>query len=153
MRPDEDLLLRMIDLDKIIEDNNAKVQELNRAVGKSDDEGKSFQREGCLVFELEFVVRERSSIEALNGLRKETKSKASELVTLKKSVPSSNARSRVADTFELLLGEFFAGKYVFNKETFTLKRGDYEMSRGTHRTLSDGDKNGQRVLLFRRVCA
>ena len=140
MLPDEDLVLRMIDLDKIIEDNNAKVQELNRAVGKSDDEQKSLQRKGCSVFEREFVVREWSSIEALNALRKETKSKASELVTLEKTVPSANGRSRVADTFELLLGEFFAGKYVFNKETFTLKRGDYEMSRGPHRTLSDGEK-------------
>ena len=109
-------------------------------MGKSDDERKSLQRKGCSVFEREFVVREWSSIETLNGLRKETKSKGSELVTLEKSAPSSNARSRVADTFELLLGEFFAGKYVFNKESFTLKRGDYEMSRGAHRTLSDGEK-------------
>ena len=140
MLPDEDLLLRMIDLDKIIEDNNAKIQELNRAVEKSDDERKSLQRKGCSVFEGEFVVREWLSIEALKGLRKETRSKSSELVTLEKSAPSSNARSRVADAFELLLGEFFAGKYVFNKETFTLKRGDYEMSRGAHRTLSDGEK-------------
>ena len=40
----------------------------------------------------------------------------------------------------MLLKEFFADKYVFDSENFILKRGDKEMERGPHRTLSDGEK-------------
>ena len=97
---------------------------------KSDQERKSLQRNACSVFEQEFVVRNWSSIEALYKLRNETKSRRSDLVTLERSALSSDARSRVAETFELLLRVFFAEKYIFNKETFTLKRGDHEMLRG-----------------------
>jgi wobble nucleotide-excising tRNase len=39
-----------------------------------------------------------------------------------------------------LLRSFFGSKYAFDKENFILKRGDQEMSRGVHRTLSDGEK-------------
>jgi len=46
----------------------------------------------------------------------------------------------VADTFELLLKDFFGKKYVFDKDTFLLKRGAHEMTRGPNRTLSDGEK-------------
>ena len=46
----------------------------------------------------------------------------------------------MAETFELLLRDFFADKYIFDKDEFTLRRGDHEMQRGPHRTLSDGEK-------------
>ena len=140
MLPDEDLFLRIMKLNEIIEANNAEVSTLNRAVKHSDDERRSLQREACSVFEREFVWRDWSAIEAVNGLRKKTKSKASELIALEKSAPSTDARSRVADTFALLLREFFAEKYVFDKDKFILMRGDREMLRGPHRTLSDGEK-------------
>ena len=140
MLPDEDLFLRIMKLNEIIEANNAEVSTLNRAVKHSDDERRSLQREACSVFEREFVRRDWSAIEAVKGLRKKTKSKASELIALEKSAPSTDARSRVADAFALLLREFFAEKYVFDKDKFILKRGDREMLRGPHRTLSDGEK-------------
>ena len=138
--PEEDLFLRIQALNEVVVDNNAKVDSLNTAIEKSDQERKTLQRNACSVFEQEFVVRNWSSIEALYKLRKETKSRRSDLVTLERSAPSSDARSRVAETFELLLKVFFAEKYIFDKETFTLKRGDHEMLRGPHRTLSDGEK-------------
>ena len=138
--PEEDLILRIAGLNEISDNNNAKVEALNTAIEKSDQERKSLQRNACSVFEQEFVVRNWSSIEALYKLRNETKSRRSDLITLERSAPSSDARSRVAETFELLLRVFFAEKYIFNKETFTLKRGDHEMLRGPHRTLSDGEK-------------
>ena len=46
----------------------------------------------------------------------------------------------MAETFELLLRQFFASKYVFDRDNFILKRGDRNMARGPHRTLSDGEK-------------
>ena len=138
--PEEDLFLRVDALNETIVDNNAKVDALNAAIERSDQERKSLQRSACLMFEHEFVVRNWSSIETLYRLRNEAKSRRNDLVTLEKSAPTSDARSRVAETFELLLQVFFAEKYVFNTETFTLKRGGHEMLRGPHRTLSDGEK-------------
>lgn len=127
-------------LNEIIEDNNTKAAELNRAVEKSDDERKSLQRRACIAFKCEFAIRYWSEIESLRALGEEVKAKAGELAALEKSAPSTDARSRVADTFELLLSKFFPKKYVFEKQSFVLKRGNYEMVRGPHRTLSDGEK-------------
>ena len=62
------------------------------------------------------------------------------LTDLERSGPSKKARERVADTFDILLKEFFGERYVFDKSSFSLKRGDNEMVRGPHRTLSDGEK-------------
>lgn len=138
--PEEDLAARIIDLNKIIEDSNAKVAGLNRAVERSDDERKTLQRKACNVLKGEFAIRNWKEIEALRALRDATKKKAGELAALEKSSPSTDARSRVAETFELLLRVFFAEKYVFDRDRFVLKRGDHEMTRGPHRTLSDGEK-------------
>ncbi|PCI02650.1 MAG: hypothetical protein COB78_12685 [Hyphomicrobiales bacterium] len=137
---DNDLAALIIVLNKTIEGNNTKVAELNKAVEKSDEERKTLQREACTKFECEFTINYWVEIEEIRTLHLETKHKEEELSALEKLNPSTDARTRVADTFELLLREFFADKYVFDKEKFTLKRGDYEMARGSHRTLSDGEK-------------
>lgn len=138
--PSGDLAVRIAAINKIIGDNNAKVSELNKAVEKSDEERKALQRRACDVFDREFAIGNWAAIEALRVLIANAQDKQSELTTLEKSSPSTDARVRVAETFELLLKEFFAAKYVFDKDKFVLKRGDHEMIRGPHRTLSDGEK-------------
>ena len=138
--PEEDIFLQVTNLNAIIEENNEKVETLSKAIEKSDHERRDLQRSGCLVFEQEFVIRHWNTIESLSTLHKDARSKRKELTILEKSAPSSDARSRVADTFELLLREFFGAKYVFDKDAFTLKRGNHEMMRGPQRTLSDGEK-------------
>ena len=138
--PKRDTFLRITNLNGIIKENNENAEALSGAIAKSDHERRNLQRSACLVFEQEFIIRHWIAIESLLALQREAKSKRSELSILEKSAPSSDARSRVADTFELLLREFFGTKYVFDKDAFTLKRGDHEMLRGPHRTLSDGEK-------------
>lgn len=138
--PSGDLAAGIAGINKIIEANNTKILELNNAVEKSDEERKALQRKACEVFDRAFAIDNWTEIEAIRALRKDVKSKQGELTALEKSTPSTDARIRVAETFELLLKEFFAGKYVFDKETFVLKRGAHKMVRGPHRTLSDGEK-------------
>lgn len=138
--PGGDLAARIADINKIIEANNAKASELNKAVEKSDEERKALQRKACEVFDREFAIDNWTAIEALRAFRDEVKIKQGEVTTLEKSSPSTDARVRVAETFELLLKEFFAAKYVFDKDSFVLRRGDHEMIRGPNRTLSDGEK-------------
>lgn len=138
--PDVDLAARTRAINQIIEDNNKAVDALSRAVSKSDEERKKSQRQACGVFEREFAIFRWPDIEALRSLQKDEKDKTAALAALEKSSPSTNARARVAETFEVLLKDFFGEKYVFDKNTFVLKRGEHEMTRGPHRTLSDGEK-------------
>lgn len=135
-----DLATCIMDINKIIENNNAKARELTEAVKKSDEERKALQRKACEVFDCEFATNSWSDIESLRNLSNEVRSKQEELTALERANPSTNARERVADTFEVLLKEFFSDKYVFDKDKFAIKRGDHEMTRGLHRTLSDGEK-------------
>ena len=138
--PSNDLIGSIAQVNRVIEENNDKAAELSRAVENADDERKALQRMACTVFEREFAIDNWADVEALRAVSVETKKKAEELNELEKSSPSTNARDRVADTFELLLKEFFADKYVFDRSSFVLKRGDQKMVRGPHRTLSDGEK-------------
>ena len=135
-----DLATHITDINKIIGENNVKASELNDAIKKSDEERKTLQRKACEVFDHEFAINNWSDIESLRRQWSEVKGKKEELTSLEKSNPSTNARDRVAETFELLLKEFFADKYLFDKDRFVIKRGDHEMTRGPHRTLSDGEK-------------
>ncbi|ARE81518.1 AAA domain protein [Roseovarius mucosus] len=138
--PKDKLGARIDALNQAIEDNNTSVETLARAVAKSDDERKKSQRQACSVFAQEFAISHWPDIEAFRKLANDKRDKATALVALEKSSPSTDARVRVADTFELLLKDFFGEKYIFDKDSFVLKRGAHEMVRGPHRTLSDGEK-------------
>ena len=137
---DIDLIQVLVRLNDAIVSNNETTEALNSAVHSADEERKNLQRSACVVFEQEFAIRNWIQIENLRALRAVIKEKEAELTALERSAPSTSARSRVADTFELLLREFFADKYIFDKDLFVLRRGSYEMERGLHRTLSDGEK-------------
>ena len=127
-------------LNDLIEGNNTICADLNRAIGSSDKERRTLQRNACSAYSIEFVIKHWTSIETLNALKQKRIQLHDQLEELKRSGPSKHAKDRVADTFELLLKEFFGGKYVFDKTSFALKRGDNDMTRGPHRTLSDGEK-------------
>ncbi|MCY4100614.1 MAG: AAA family ATPase, partial [Rhodobacteraceae bacterium] len=119
---------------------NNKITSLTQAVEKADDERKKLQRKACTVFEVEFAIDSWAEIEILRKFSDEVREIKEELTTLEESSPINLARDRVADTFELLLKEFFSDKYIFDRNNFVLKRGDQVMARGPHRTLSDGEK-------------
>ena len=126
-------------LNELIAHNDGICAGLQSAVANADDERRKLQRNACSVLGLEFAMEHWASIEALRSLNQNLTELQQELAELEKSGPSKHAKDRVADTFVLLLKEFFGDKYVFDKASFALKRGDKEMTRGPHRTLSDGE--------------
>ncbi len=134
------MLAQIAVINNIIEKNNAKTNEIIEAVKKSDDERKALQRKACDSFECEFAINNWLDIDLLKKAQANTILKDQELKALEKSSPSTSARERVAETFALLLKDFFADKYVFDKNKFSIRRGGHEMARGPHRTLSDGEK-------------
>lgn len=138
--PDDDLAARIGEIRQIIQENNESVDALRQAVSKADEERKRLHRKACIVFEREFTISRWFDIDALQALQEDAKDKHAALAALRKSSLSADARDRVADTFEILLKDFFGEKYVFHKDVFVLTRGAHEMTRGPHRTLSDGEK-------------
>ena len=138
--PAEDLPACVTANNAVINENNNKALALNFSVGRTDEERKALQRKACAVFERGFASGNWPDIETLRGLQADAVLKHGGVNELEKASPSAQARDRVAETFELLLKEFFPEKYVFDKTNFVLKRGEQEMARGPHRTLSDGEK-------------
>ena len=138
--PTADLGQRVLALGKIIDSNNNLSEKLRRAIEKADDERKTLQRRACHTFGIEFLHNNWKDIEALQSLADRLKTERQQLTDLERSGPFMKARERVADTFDILLKEFFGKRYVFDKDSFALKRGDNEMTRGPHRTLSEGEK-------------
>ncbi|SFG41134.1 Wobble nucleotide-excising tRNase [Roseobacter denitrificans OCh 114] len=138
--PAENLPACVTAINAVINENNDKAQALTSAVEKADEERRTLQRKACTVFEREFTIGNWPDIETVRGLQADAVSKHGDVIQLEKASPSAQARDRVAETFELLLREFFAEKYIFDKTSFVLKRGEREMARGPHRTLSDGEK-------------
>lgn len=138
--PSRDLKAVVVQLNNIIETNNGQAEALTLSVEKADEERKTLQRQACVVFQHEFVIDNWPGIESLRALQVARTEKLSEVNALEKASPSAHARDRVAETFEILLREFFADKYIFDKTDFILKRGEQKMVRGPHRTLSDGEK-------------
>ena len=135
------LLLEAVNAaNEVILSNNSKTIDLNTSVKKSDGERRALQREACVIFVQEFALRHWQDVQEIVQARRKIGEKRDEVTQLESASPSARTRERVAETFEMLLQGFFSGKYVFDRRSFTLRRGDREMSRGAHRTLSDGEK-------------
>ena len=128
-------------LNVAIKSNNSKGEALRIAVERADDERRNLQRSACSIFAAEFARNQWNEIVNIAKLRNELKARRAELAAQERASPTADAKVRVAETFEYLLRQFFAKQYVFDRDRFVLKRGNNEMVRGPHQTLSDGEKN------------
>ena len=146
--PSDSLAEKLEELAKTIENNNSKVAILQSSIEKSDEERKALQRNSCAVFAVEFTRDHWSEISEIRKLQSVLQENRNELTAQEKASPKKDAKERVADTFELLLRQFFADKYAFDRENFVLKRDNNEMARGPHRTLSDGEKTAMAFCYF-----
>lgn len=129
---------------KILQNNKLAV-ELSVSANSTDKERKNIQRVLCKNFEIDFARKNWALIEQVREFQSKILEKEVEKQELLKGQIPEAAKERVADTFEVLLGQFFGAKYKFSRDSFTLTRGNDPMTRGTHRTLSDGEKS---VLAF-----
>ncbi|KEO57078.1 AAA family ATPase [Thalassospira permensis] len=138
--PDGDLSNAISKFTKLNEENSIKIASLRSAIDKSDEERKKLQRQACAVFSSNFIRDHWGDVENAKKLQAAKQEKILELAIQEKASPKTDAKERVCDTFEYLLRQFFAEKYVFDRASFVLKRGENDMARGPHRTLSDGEK-------------
>ncbi len=126
----------------VIEANNKKIKSLRAKLAKVDDQRREFQRAACKAFDQEFRTQHKTALEAMDTLKAEGSALATEVEQLKQvSGDKVQARERVAQTFEELLGYMFGNKYTFDRERFVVQRNQTDMTRGGDRTLSDGEKS------------
>lgn len=120
--------------------NNVATNSLNESIRLSDAERQSLHRKICVAFGKEFAIDNAQKFETLRVLSIDEKEQAAEIVRLQRSMPAADAKTRVAETFELLIGAIFTGKYKFDRERFVLTLSDKALPRQTDKTLSDGEK-------------
>lgn len=131
-----------IDLVTSSDENSRLFTSLEALVKNSSDERKGIQSSACLALMYEFFQSESATISEVRQLSAELKALLGEIAEMKKTQgDKADARTRVAETFDMLLKRFFSSKYTFDAAAFKVLRDKKEMSRGGDRTLSDGEKS------------
>jgi hypothetical protein len=133
-------------INEVRETNHARVEKLNSTIDNSTSERLVLQRKGCSAFNYGFRDENKATLEELSAKEAQRTVLAHEIEALRKSSGDKvEAREKVADTLEELIGFAFHGRYSFDRENFSVKRDKKDMARGNDRTLSDGEKT---VLAF-----
>lgn len=127
----------------IISSRNANLfTDLAGLVNNSSSERRSIQNKACDAFLNEFSNKMLTEIGAIKHLTQQIRNLQDEIDELRRTQGNkADARSRVVETFTLLMERFFGGKYTFDATTFKVLRDQKDMARGGNRTLSDGEKS------------
>ncbi len=127
---------------KICGCNSRLFADLDNLVNNSSSERKSIQNDACKAFSIEFGKNKSADIDAIMLLSQQALKLQSEIDELRRTQgDKADARTRVAETFTLLLKRFFGTKYTFDVLKFKVLREKKSMARGGDRTLSDGEKS------------
>jgi wobble nucleotide-excising tRNase len=130
------------DLTKAVEANAKLYSSISALVLNSNSERLLIQNGSCAAFTSDFTEKNGAAIQEIRQLNIDVSSLFSEIETLQKTHgDSGSAKTRVIETFKLLLRNFFADEYTFDEATFSVRRKDTEIVRGPDRTLSDGEKS------------
>lgn len=129
------------ELVKICERNGKLLRDLAGLVNDSSNERRTIQNNACGAFLSEYFKTHSSDADAIRLLTRRVHTLQGEIDELRRTQGDKvDARTRVAETFALLLKRFFGAKYTFDSETFKVLREQKSMARGGNRTLSDGEK-------------
>ena len=124
-----------------IQTNNKKINTLNERKDKTSEENREIRREMCKVVLNELIDNNKEDIKKIYELEKLIKG-IYRRIKEKREQSQVSKKAKVADTLKTLLSSFFADKYAFDEDTFTLKLYDHPLQSGQVRdVLSDGEKN------------
>ena len=130
------------ELVKVCDRNGELFEELASLVNNSSNERKSIQSNASEAFLGEYFKTHTFDVDAIRLLTKQVQLLQEEIDELRRTqVDKVDARTRVAETFTVLLKRFYGAKYTFDSEGFKVLREQKSMVRGGGgRTLSDGEK-------------
>lgn len=124
-----------------IQENRDLISDLESSFDKVEDERRSLQRDACTTYSTEFTSNNWNKVEEIHQLQKTESELNDEIKKIESAGPTTAKRERVAKTFKTLLLQVFADKYTLDEEKFVLKRSGNTMTRGAHKTLSEGEKS------------
>ena len=139
--PDNNLENIIDRLNVKIKDSNKKINEIRKICDNTNTERRELQGLACDTFLTEFIKNNETKINAIRFMKLDLEEQVNKINKLESAGDSGDAKVRVAATLQILLLHFFDKTYSFDKENFTIKINNKIMpARGSHRTLSDGEK-------------
>lgn len=140
--PEGDVAGRLEILVERCHENAALYEEVSGLAANSKNERLTLQNSSSTAMRWEFGVSNASEISNVRQMEQQSRRLANEIIELRRTQgEKADARTRVADTFSLLLRRFFGQRYTFDADTFKVLREQKSMARGGDRTLSDGEKS------------
>lgn len=140
--PEGDIARQLEILVEHCRQNAALYQEISDLAGNSKNERLALQNDGCAAMRWEFGNSNATEISSVRQMALQSIRLAKEITELRRTQgDKADARTRVAETFSLLLRRFFGQRYTFDADTFKVLREQKSMARGGDRTLSDGEKS------------
>lgn len=124
----------------IADENNKKINEINRVKNNTKDEKLNIKKRLCKAQYLATLKAEDEKIDEILNLKQEIKELGDE-ISDKESQAKASKKKKVAESFEEFLNIFFAGKYTFDKENFNLKFDTHNLIDNASDVLSDGEKS------------
>lgn len=138
---------------KIGERNGKLFEDLASLVNNSSNERKSIQNNAYGAFLKKYCTAHSTDIETIRLLTKQVQTLQGEIDELRRTQgDKADARTRVAETFTILLNRFFGAKYTFEPNEFKVLREQKNMERGGDRTRSDGEKAVMAFCYFIAQC-
>ena len=128
-------------LEKIIKDNNKKIDEINARKNKIGEESKSIRRKICKSAYNKLLDIISGDLNSLLSLREAYKKLNIEIQKKEESEKISKKKT-VYETIKKVLDYFFAGKYSLDEDSFRLIFEKKSLEKGqVKRVLSEGEKN------------
>lgn len=137
----------LAELNEAIKQINYQIGILNTNANNISKDKLKLKKEICKALQADLSRSMRSDFKALHKLRKEYIALSLE-IKQKEAAARVSKKFLVADTFSQLIDYFFAGKYTFDKNTFSLMFKDTVLNNFAAHVLSDGEKSIIALLFF-----
>jgi wobble nucleotide-excising tRNase len=128
-------------INKIIDDNNKEINNINAKKNKISEENKSIRKEICKCTYNYLIDTHSTNIKNIIKLRDDYKALKEE-INKKKEAEKVSKKSIVATTIKTVLNYFFSDKYTLNEDSFRLIFNKTTLEKGqVKNVLSEGEKN------------
>jgi len=128
-------------LDKITDDNNEKIRDINSKKNRISDENRSVRKELCKCAYNYLVETHSTNIKKANKYQDDWRKLNSE-INKKKEEEKVSKKSKVASTIKTVLNYFFSDKYTLDEDSFRLVFNKTTLVKGqVKNVLSEGEKN------------
>ncbi len=121
-------------------ENNKKINSINKVKNNTNTEKLNIKKRLCKAQYLKTLQAELKNIDEILALQKEIQNIEKD-ISDKENQAKALKKDKVTEAFEDFLNVFFAGKYTFDKDSFSLKFDTHHLINNASDVLSDGEKS------------